>query len=175
MSAVVFLNTAMRPSNSGDTSLKLSSRPPAAEKTSRPFNSERTKGRPRMMTPAPSTENRSGSEAFWNLPMLTPGIRCSASATERSARAPMSSAVTASMKVSDSRLKSCALRRDARMPVTITSSTSKTCSSAGSTPASCAQAADPQAMESARPDTVQSALSCQAVDARRSFRRPDTR
>ena len=122
MSAVLFLNTSTRPSSSGETSLKLSVRPPLAEKMSRPFSSDRTKGSPRMITPDPSTENRSGSFACSKRLMFTPGTRCSASATERSGSAPISSAVITSTNVSASRFRFCALSSEARKPLTMMTS-----------------------------------------------------
>jgi hypothetical protein len=44
-----------------------------------------------MITPVPSTDKRSGSDAYSKRPILTPGTRWSASATERSGSAPISS------------------------------------------------------------------------------------
>ena len=156
MSAVTFLNTSTRLSSSGDTSLKLSSRPPVAEKISRPFSSDRAKGRPRMMTPVPSTEKRSGSVVFSNRPMVMPGMRCSVSATERSGSAPISSAVTASTKVSESRLMFWAFCSEARKPETMISPSvgSVTTSSSSELVASCANAGEASAADKARHDAV---------------------
>ena len=72
-----------------------------------------------MTTPEPSTEKWSGSLLPANRFIETPGMRCSASVTERSGRAPMSWAVIASTTVSELRLMFCELARLARMPVTM--------------------------------------------------------
>ena len=108
MSAFWFLYTSTPAISSAGTSWKLSARPPDAEKLSRPFNSERTWVRPRTCTPPPSAEKCSGSPTVRKRSMVTPGMRDSVSVTLRSGKAPMSSAVTESTKVSASRLMSCA-------------------------------------------------------------------
>ena len=106
------------------TSAKLSERPLLAVKVSRPFSSDRTKVRPRTTTPEPSTEKWSGSTPAAKRSIATPGTRCSASVTERSGRAPMSSEVMESTKTSALCLIAWLERRLERMPVTTTSSTS---------------------------------------------------
>ena len=176
MSAVVFLNTSTRPSSSGDTSLNDSVRPPLAEKMSRPFSSERTNGRPRIRTPDPSTEKRSGSSRWAKREMLTPGTRCSASATERSASAPISSAVMTSTTVSASCLKSCALCSEARKPLTMMTlvSVSPASFAVSSSSVSCAKATLLAAMHSARPETPASARVRLPKDVVRLSIRADT-
>ena len=127
ISAVTFLATITEPSSSAGTSEKPSWRPPLAEKASRPLNSPRTKFRPRMTTPEPSTEKWSGSFEPAKRLIDTPGTRCRASVTERSGRAPISSAVMASTMVSASRRMFCELASCARKPeTTITFSPSAT-------------------------------------------------
>ena len=68
---------------------------------SRPLVSERTHDRPRMKTPPPSAARRAGSRAALVRCRVTPGMRCSASETDRSGRAPMSTAVTESTMTSE--------------------------------------------------------------------------
>jgi hypothetical protein len=111
MSAEGLLNTSTPPISSDGTSAKLRARPLLAEKVSRPFSSERTKFRPRTTTPLPSVEKWSGSTPAAKRLMATPGMRCSASVTERSGRAPMSSAVIESPMISELCLSCCELFR----------------------------------------------------------------
>lgn len=123
MSADGLLNTSTPPISSAGTSAKLRIRPLLAVKVSRPFSSERMKFRPRTTTPEPSTEKWSGSTLAAKRLMATPGTRCSASVTERSGRAPMSSAVIESPMISDDCFSCWLLLRLCLMLVTMTSST----------------------------------------------------
>ncbi len=74
-------------------SVQLSPRLLFALKVSRPLNSERTCGRPRMMTPDGSAEKCAVSLVAAKRLTVMPGIRWSASATDLSGNAPMSVAV----------------------------------------------------------------------------------
>ena len=67
---------------------------------SRPLNSERTWGRPRMMTPDGSAEKWAVSLVAAKRLTVMPGTRWSASATDLSGKAPMSVAVIESTTVS---------------------------------------------------------------------------
>ncbi len=118
MSAVEFLYVSTPAMSSGETSPNDRPRELFALKLSRPLNSLRTCGRPRMMTPEGSAEKCVVSPEAAKRVTVMPVTRCSASATDLSGNAPMSVAVIESTTVSASFLISCEVCSALRMPVT---------------------------------------------------------
>ena len=118
MSAVEFLYVSTPAINSGETSPKDRPRELFALKLSRPLNSLRTCGSPRITTPEGSAEKCVVSPDAAKRVTVMPVMRCRASATDLSGNAPMSDAVMESTTVSDSFLISCEVARALRMPVT---------------------------------------------------------
>ena len=107
MSAVAFLYVSTPAINSGETSPNDRPRELFALKLSRPLNSLRTCGRPRITTPEGSAEKWVVSPEAAKRVTVTPLMRCNASATDLSGNAPMSDAVIESTTVSASFLISC--------------------------------------------------------------------
>jgi hypothetical protein len=104
MSAVVFLYVSTPLISSGETSANDRPRELFALKLSRPLNSLRTCGRPRITTPEGSAEKCEVSPEAAKRVTVMPETRWSASATDLSGNAPMSVAVIESTTVSDSLL-----------------------------------------------------------------------
>ena len=100
MSAVAFLYVSTPAISSGETSANDRPRELFALKLSRPLNSLRTCGRPRITTPEGSAEKCVVSPEAAKRVTVTPVMRCSASATDLSGNAPMSDAVIESTTVS---------------------------------------------------------------------------
>src|SRR3982751_1669324 len=118
MSAVAFLYVSTPAISSGETSANDRPRELFALKLSRPLNSLRTCGRPRITTPEGSAEKCVVSPEAAKRVTVIPLMRCNASATDLSGNAPMSEVVIESTTVSASFLISWDVASALRMPVT---------------------------------------------------------